>query len=147
MLRLDARAPKGNLKSEIHWLYKPNSLPTATSEFYVSNCVDFFVAWRTQLSKTVKEINLEWMKNWKIAQTKASKHTKTCKKDCYFLCLMYICFRTCVHAYTCSFAAFFIECIFAEVHYCAESARVVVHHLQSTEIQIWFIIAEGRNFI
>lgn len=45
------------------------------------------------------------------------------------------------------FQFFFIRCIFAEGNCCAESAHVKVPHLQSAEIQVWFIVAEDQNFI
>ena len=63
-------------------MYNPNSLPTAALEFYLPNCVGFFVAWRTQLSKTVKETK----------DPSTPKHIR----DCFFLCFMCVCLRTCI---------------------------------------------------
>lgn len=101
--------------------------------FYLPNCIGFFVAWRAQLSKNCQA-------------NKRPKHSRTCKRDCLFLCVVCVCLRTCAFVYGCSFSFFFIRCVFAEGNCCAESAHVKVPHLQSAEIQVWFIVAEDQNF-
>lgn len=49
-----------------------------------------------------------------------------------------------MYAYTCSFAAFFIKCVFAEGLCYAEGARIMGHCLQSTGVKILFIIIEDK---